>query len=164
AFGLSKILGIPQSEATSYIKTFFQTYPGIQTFFYRVLTDCQRLGYVTTILGRKRRIEGVRGPRGGQQLNMPERTAINTVIQGSAADLMKWTMVRVYDRFYRREKIAPQKTQLLLQIHDELLFETSHKFLPELTQKVKEEMELGQPLSVPLKVDAEQGINWGVLK
>jgi len=164
AFGLSKILGIPQSEAASYIKTFFQTYPGIQTFFDRVLTDCQRLGYVTTILGRKRRIEGVRGPRGGQQLNMPERTAINTVIQGSAADLMKWTMVRVYDRFYRREKIAPQKTQLLLQIHDELLFETSHKFLPELTQKVKEEMELGQPLSVPLKVDAEQGINWGVLK
>ncbi len=163
AFGLSKALHIPREEAAEYIKSFFDTYPGIPIFLDRVLNDCLRKGYVTTILGRKRRIEGVREFRKGGQLNMPERTAINTVIQGSAADIMKLAMVKVYRHLYEVEKIAPEKVGMLLQIHDELVFETSRDFVKNLAKMVEEEMLLGQPLSVPLKVDIETGNAWGTL-
>ena len=98
AFGLAKSLGISNGEAAEYIRTFFETYPGIHEFFNRVLAEAARAGYVTTLLGRRRAVDGVRGPRGDKPLNMPERTAINTVIQGSAADLMKAAMVNVSKR------------------------------------------------------------------
>lgn len=182
AFGLSKSINIPREEAAAYIQTFFDTYPGIQIFFDTILENCHRNGYVQTLLGRKRQIEGVRGPRGAQQLNMPERTAINTVIQGSAADLMKLAMLKVYRRLYKTTPettpfpsansdtnsildkevpFAPEKTQMLLQIHDELVFETNFRWVEELKQIVITEMELGQPLSVPLKIDADIANNWG---
>lgn len=161
AFGLSKMLGISRDEASSYIDSFFKTYPGIPIFLDQILDDCMRKGYVETLFGRKRRIEGVRAVRKGQQLNMPERTAINTVIQGSAADLMKLAMVKVWQRLYRIEKIAPEKTNMLLQIHDELVLETQTDFREEIARFVVQDMELGQPLSVPLKIDVEFGSAWG---
>ncbi|MDO5582011.1 MAG: DNA polymerase I [Planctomycetia bacterium] len=161
AFGLSKMLGISREEAASYIDSFFKTYPGIPIFLDQVLDDCLRKGYVETLFGRKRRIEGVRSVRKGQQLNMPERTAINTVIQGSAADLMKLAMVKVWQRLYRIEKIAPEKTNMLLQIHDELVLETKAEDRDEISRLVVQDMELGQPLSVPLKIDVECGSAWG---
>ena len=232
AFGLAKTLGIAQNQAADYIRTFFDTYPGIRVFFDRVLEECRAHGYVETILGRRRLIEGVRGARGAQQLNMPERTAINTVVQGSAADLMKLAMVNVRRRlaeingntppdtpvtpsdipaaplaelasprelvssqheikppvqrtFFDEEAIednvpailvpsektllTPEKTlapptekaRLLLQIHDELVLETTADFAPELARIVQSEMELGQPLNVPLKIDTDLESRWG---
>lgn len=162
-FGLAKALNIPREEAAEYIDTFFKTYPGISLFLEKVLDHCRRQGVVSTLLGRKRRVEGVR-PLVKGSLNMPERIAINTVIQGSAADLMKLAMVKVRQRLIDREKSVPEKAAILLQIHDELVFETVDDYLPELSAIVQEEMLLGQPLSVPLKVDAESGTNWGDLK
>ncbi|MDO5552452.1 MAG: DNA polymerase I [Planctomycetia bacterium] len=161
AFGLARTIDISREEAAVYIDSFFRTYESIKVFFEKVLADCHRLGYVQTLFGRKRRIEGVRAVRSNQQLTMPERTAINTVIQGTAADLMKLAMVRVWQRLYHKEKVAPSQARLLLQIHDELVFETVADLAPVLSSWVVEEMELGQPLIVPLKVDCESGANWG---
>ena len=215
AFGLAKSLGIPQGEAAEYIRGFFETYSGIRDFFGRVLAEAARNGYVTTLLGRRRAIEGVRPDRGeGKPLNMPERTAINTVIQGSAADLMKAAMVNVARRladwnkgyanetapgplsaplFERPEPkkeesgflfsmngedepaaLAPEladtslflpetgnlRGRVLLQIHDELLLETRRGDAEALAKLVAEEMKLGQPLAVPLKIDVEYGQTW----
>ena len=214
AFGLAKSLGIPQGEAAEYISGFFATYSGIRDFFARVLAEAAKNGYVTTLLGRRRAIEGVRPDRGeGKPLNMPERTAINTVIQGSAADLMKAAMVNVSRRLadwnkgytsgpaaaflsapllkpaepkkpaggflFDMEDDPPQTTdtepagssffapeienprgRVLLQIHDELLLETRRSDAEELAKLVTEEMELGQPLAVPLKIDVEYGETW----
>ncbi len=202
SFGLSKSLGISQGEATAYIDAFFSTYPSVLNFFDRVLEDCSKLGYVQTALGRRRALTGVRGPRGRKTLNFPERAAINAVVQGTAADIMKLAMIAVWSRLKRegwvtshwsRDAIArkpsfqdgdfadfsktplfsafePQtsavnneRARLLLQIHDELLFETRQKDVEELTKIVVQEMQLNDPLSVPLKVDAEIGSNWGEL-
>ena len=216
AFGLAKSLGIPQGEAAEYISGFFATYSGIRDFFGRVLAEAARNGYVTTLLGRRRAIEGVRSDRGeGKPLNMSERTAINTVIQGSAADLMKAAMVNVARRLadwnkgytygpaagaaplstplpkpaepkkpaggflFDMEDDQPQTSdtepanssffapeienprgRILLQIHDELLLETRRDDAEELARLVAEEMELGQPLAVPLKIDVEYGQTW----
>src|SRR5262249_27268333 len=104
-FGLSKMLGIEQDEAARFIDAYFNGYPGVEAFFRQVLVDCRKQGFVTTILGRRRAIQGVRditvtkpGDPASRQRNLPERTAINTVIQGSAADLMKLAMLNVHRR------------------------------------------------------------------
>lgn len=163
SFGLAKSLNIPREEAAEYIDTFFKTYPGIFEFLEKVLDSCRRDGLVSTIMGRKRRVEGVR-PFTKGALNMPERIAVNTVIQGSAADLMKLAMIKVRTRLTKVEKSVPEKANILLQIHDELVFETSEDYLAELASVVRQEMMLGQPISVPLKVDADFGPDWGNLK
>ena len=164
AFGLSKELSITREEASEYIRSFFETYPGIQTFFDRTLAECREKGYARTILGRRRKIDGIREVRPSGQMNEAERTAINTVIQGTAADLMKLAMVRVFRRMYGPSPIAPEKAVMLLQIHDELVFETKADFVPELSKMVVEEMRFGQLLAVPLKIDVESGPNRGDMK
>ena len=171
AFGLAKVLKtVSRAEAGEYIRKFFATYPGIRTFLDSVLDRCRRHGFVETILGRRRYIEGVRGARGDGQLNMAERTAINTVIQGSAADIMKLAMINVERRLKSSGSEGRQPTlfdegsyngRLLLQIHDELILETTAQEAPHLAEMVQREMELGQPLSVPLKVDTEITARWG---
>ncbi|MDD3586870.1 MAG: DNA polymerase I [Thermoguttaceae bacterium] len=164
AFGLSKAISIPRDEAAAYIRSFFETYSGIQDFFDRVLFETIEHGYASTILGRKRKIDGVRRKRPSGQLNEAERTAINTVIQGSAADLMKLAMVRVFRRLHDAEHIAPTKADMLLQIHDELVLETSNAYADELSELVVTLMRMDDVLSVPLKVDVETGPTWGDLK
>ncbi len=211
SFGLSKALGITPGDAAAYIDAFFAMYPGVLSFFDRVLEDCAKRGYVQTALGRRRALSGVRGARGRKTLNFPERAAINAVVQGTAADIMKLAMLRVWSRLKRDgwissrwapnaqiAAIAPkneasidfaasplllfaaepepeptpvvtptqaprERARLLLQIHDELLFETRREDADELAKIVVEEMKLGDPLSVPLKIDAEIGSNWGEL-
>ena len=171
AFGLAKVLKtVSRGEAGEYIRKFFATYPGIRTFLDSVLDQCRRHGFVETVLGRRRYIEGVRGARGDGQLNMAERTAINTVIQGSAADIMKLAMINVDRRLKSSGSKSGQPTlfdeggysgRLLLQIHDELILETTAQEAPRLAEMVRREMELGQPLSVPLKIDTEITDRWG---
>ena len=154
-FGLARQLNIEKDEAARFIDAYFDRYPGVEEFLAQILEECPKTGYVKTILGRRRAIRGIR--RGtSRQRNLPERTAINTVIQGSAADLIKLAMIHVHRRL-RREKLA---AKMLLQIHDELVFEVPPDELDHVAQLVREEMSGVMPLSVPLKVDLKSGDNW----
>ena len=155
AFGLAKSLNIEQDEAAAFIAAYFARYPGVDRFLSEILEGCRVNGYVKTILGRKRAIRGVR-PDAPRQRNLPERTAINTVIQGSAADLIKLAMLAVSDRLRERSLTA----RMLLQIHDELLFEAPTAELQALADLVRGEMAGVLPLAVPLVVDVKTGENW----
>ncbi len=164
-FGLSKALDIPQEEAAAFIDSYFAGYAGVSRFLGQVLWEAREKGYVTTILGRRRAINGVRDPgwsngqvadRFSRSRNLAERTAINTVIQGSAADIIKQAMLSVYHRL-RREK---RRAKMLLQIHDELIFEAPPEEIDAIEQLVVEEMSGVMELLVPLKVDTKRGKNW----
>ena len=169
-FGLAKALGIEQEQAAAFIDAYFQRYPGVERFLAKILEECLAKGYVGTVLGRRRAIQGIRpsfkmprsvpGPRklvgANRQRNLPERTAINTVIQGSAADLIKQAMISIAHRLEREASPA----RMLLQIHDELVFEVPADDVDRLAKLVVEEMSGVMPLSVPLKVDVKTGRNW----
>ena len=155
AFGLARSLGIDQDEAATFINSYFEGYPGIEEFLRQVLAECREKGYVRTILGRRRAIRGVR-EGAGRQRNLAERTAVNTVIQGSAADLIKLAMVAIHRRL-RKEHVP---ARMLLQIHDELIFEVPSDQLHPLAELVTEEMVGAYTLNVPLKVDIKAGPNW----
>jgi DNA polymerase-1 len=155
-FGLARQLGISQEEAAVFIKTYFERFAAIETFMNQVLDGALRDGYVSTFFGRRRSIRGIRPVRKGQ-FNMEERIAINTVIQGTAADLMKMAMLAVHRKL--RETRLP--VQMLLQIHDELVFEMSADAAEELETLLKREMTLNQPLRVPLQVEIKSGKTWG---
>jgi DNA polymerase-1 len=158
--GLAQRLGISREEAATFIDAYFARYPKVLEYQARLLEDCRRTGYVGTILGRRRRIEGVRSNSTYQGRNQPEREAINMEIQGSAADLIKLAMLRIH----RRLRDEQRRARMLLQIHDELVFEVPPDELDAVTALVREEMttprerELG--LQVPLKVDLGVGPNW----
>jgi DNA polymerase-1 len=159
AFGLAKMLDIPQDEAQQFIDAYFAKYPGVDQFMEQTLDECRVRGFVSTISGRRRPVQGVRdaASRGSKrQRLLPERIAINSVIQGSAADLIKMAMIKVH----RRLKTEPWEAKLLLQIHDELVFEAPPEELPSLRAMVTEEMIGVFPLNVPLKVDVKVGFNW----
>lgn len=166
-FGLAKSLGISKEEAAQFISDYFARYPGVSEFVHETLESCLRDGYVETLLGRRRAIAGVRKiepPKGmlfedrsaPLQLNLPERTAVNTVIQGAAADLIKLAMLAVH----RRMQDEGLQSKLILQIHDELLFDAPEEELEQLSQLVREEMQGVMALRVPLKVDIKVGATW----
>jgi DNA polymerase-1 len=164
-FGLAKGLGISQEEAAKFIDGYFATYRGVAEFMVSTLDECRRQGFVTTILGRRRAIQGVRSidqltlltdRPSRRPLTLPERTAVNTVIQGSAADMIKLAMLAIH----RRLQIENLPTKMLLQIHDELVFETPADSIDTLGRIVREEMQRALPIRVPLKVDVKFGDNW----
>jgi len=157
-FGLAKQLGISQEEAAAFIDSYFDRYPGVEEFLTNLLEECRASGYVKTILGRRRSIQGIRADV-GRSRNLAERTAINTVIQGSAADLIKRAMIAVFDRL-REERMS---AKMLLQIHDELIFEVPTGQLQEAAALVTDEMVGVLNLDVPLKVDVKTGLNWADL-
>jgi DNA polymerase-1 len=158
--GLAARLHIKQDEADRFIDEYFARYPRVLEYQKKLLDDCRRSGYVYTILGRRRRIEGVRAGSTYQQRNQPEREAINMEIQGSAADLIKLAMLGLH----RRLKAGPWRSRLLLQIHDELVFEAPPEELDDLADLVRREMttplEKRLKLRAPLKVDLAAGPNW----
>ena len=162
SFGLAKALGIPQVEAAAFIAAYFRSFAGAEAFMDDALDRCRRDGCVTTMLGRRRSIAGVRdraGRRaatGGFALTLPERTAINTVVQGSAADLIKLAMLGVD----RRLKSAGSKAALVLQIHDELLLESPAEEAAAVTGIVVDEMRRAMTLDVPLEVSVHEGATW----
>ncbi|MHB8899547.1 MAG: DNA polymerase [Thermoguttaceae bacterium] len=154
-WGLARQLGIEKEEAAAFIDAYFAGYPGIEAFLDGVLRECLERGYVKTILGRRRAIDGVR-PNPPRQRNLAERTAMNTVIQGSAADLIKLAMLAV-----RRRLVAERRRcRMLLQIHDELVLEVPPQEVEAVASLVSEEMSRAWPMSVPLKVDVKAGSNW----
>ena len=154
-FGLSNVLRIPRGEAAKFIDGYFDRYPGVEKYIESLLLECQKTGYARTILGRRRRVEGVTRTK-GRQRNLPERTAINTVIQGSAADLIKRAMLGVSNRL----KAENHPARMLLQIHDELIFETPADAVDSLIPIAREEMSQALNLDVPLVVDIKAGDNW----
>jgi DNA polymerase-1 len=154
-FGLSARLGISQEEAEAFIDGYFAKYAGVDQFIRQVLERAHRDGFVTTILERRRRIAGVR-PKVGRWLNQSEREAVNSVLQGSAADLIKVAMINLHRRI-AREQI---QSKMLLQIHDELLFEVPNDELAAMAVIVNDEMTGAMRLKVPLKVDVGVGPNW----
>jgi DNA polymerase-1 len=158
-FGLAKNLGIEQRDAAEFIDRYFSGYPGVEAFLLQTLVQARRDGYVSTILGRRRPVSGVRDPNwltDKRQRNLPERIAINTVIQGSAADIIKRAMINVHRRL-KRERL---EAKLLLQIHDELVLEFPADERERLEALIVEEMTAAANLSVPLKVDVHTGPNW----
>jgi DNA polymerase-1 len=156
AFGLAKRLGMTQEEAAAFIDSYFGRYPGVAAFQQKLLDGARKSRYVTTILGRRRSIEGIRPQSSYRQRNQAEREALNTVIQGSAADLIKQAMLRIHRRLAQDGLAA----HMLLQIHDELVFETPAAEQHRLAALVAEEMTTALELRVPLKVDVSVGPNW----
>ncbi len=160
--GLAQRLEMSRDEAVKFIDSYFARYPKVQEYQDRLLKDCRANGYVSTILGRRRHFdrEAIRANSTYHQRNTAEREAINMEVQGSAADVIKLAMLNVY-RSLQREK---RQARLLLQIHDELVFETPPEELKALAELVREEMttpvEKTLGLQVPLRVDLASGPNW----
>ena len=155
AFGLAGRLGISQADASTFIDAYFRQYEGVDRFITRTLEQAKVAGRVETILGRRRAINGIKNTT-GRVRNLAERTAVNTVIQGSAADLIKRAMLDVD----RRLRDGGFRARMLLQIHDELVFEAPPDELPELASLVREAMTHALTLDVPLQVDLAAGPNW----
>lgn len=162
SFGLAKSLGIPQGEAAAFIAAYFKSFAGAEAFMDNVLDRCRQDDSVTTMLGRRRAILGVRDRAGRRSaagvfaLSLPERTAINTVVQGSAADLIKLAMLGVD----RRLKATAAQATIVLQIHDELLLESPAAETDAVRQIVVDEMQQAMQLEVPLEVSVHEGGTW----
>ncbi|MEZ5303948.1 MAG: DNA polymerase I [Verrucomicrobiales bacterium] len=157
AFGLSQNVGISRSEAKDIIDEYFRTYPGVADYMERIVADAQKQGYVETITGRRRYLRDINS-RNFTIRGAAERTAINTPIQGSAADMIKLAMVRI-DRALDQ---AGTKTRMLLQVHDELVFDLWDAEREQVEEIVIREMKEALPLpgGVPIVVDTGVGENW----
>ncbi len=155
AFSLAKDLGISRKEAQTFIDNYFARYPGIQAFMESKKEEARDKQYVTTLLGRRCAVPEINSKNGAIR-GFAERNAINYPIQGSAADIVKVAMVRVAGRL----KKDGLKTRMVLQVHDELVFDVPQGELEAVRQLVREEMEGAVELSVPLVVDIGVGGNW----
>ena len=155
SYGLAAALGIERSVAETFIEDYFKRYAEVEKFMNQTLDEVAHTKYAMTILGRRRQIDGIR-PKRFRTLNMPERTAVNTVIQGSAADLVKQAMIHVSAKM----KATNHPGRMLLQIHDELVFEAPGADVASLIELAQYEMEHALPLNVPVVVDVKVGDNW----
>ncbi|MCG8594447.1 MAG: DNA polymerase, partial [Kiloniellales bacterium] len=158
-FGLANNLGIPQSEAKAYIQAYFERYPGIRDYMDRTKAECKEQGFVTTLFGRKVHVPGIRDKNPARR-SFSERAAINAPIQGTAADIIKRAMIRI-PAALAAEKLA---ARMLLQVHDELLFEVPEAEVAATTEVVQAVMEgAAAPalnLSVPLVAEAGVAETW----
>jgi DNA polymerase I len=159
AFGLSENLEIPREEAQAYIDTYLARFPMVQDFIQRTIEQAGRDGYVTTLFGRRRPVPEIRASN-RQTRSLGERLAVNSVMQGTAADIIKVAMVSIHDRL-RDEGRA---SQLVLQIHDELLVEAPDAEVSTVKDLVREEMQAAYPLDPPLGVDVGSGDDWNQAK
>ncbi len=155
AFGLARTLGIPRPEAAAFISAYKEKFKGIAVFVERAVAEAREHGEVRTILGRRRRIADI-GSQNRMMREQAERLAVNTIIQGSAADLIKVAMVRLHRRI-RDERL---RARLLVQVHDELVFEARGDDLEGLSALIAAEMTAAIPLTVPLRVDIGSGKSW----
>ncbi|MCL4554156.1 MAG: DNA polymerase, partial [Actinobacteria bacterium] len=155
AFGLSQQLGISRPEAERYIASYFERYAGVRKFIDATIGEVRRTGVTRTLFGRERPIPEINS-RNPNSRGFAERTAVNSPLQGTAADLIKLAMIRI-DSALRERKLG---TAMLLQVHDELVFEAPPEELDEVSRLVKREMEQVRTLEVPLSVDVGIGDNW----
>lgn len=155
SFGLSQRLGISRSEAKKIIDDYFEAFPSVKTYIESTVTAARESGYVETIFGRRRYIPDINA-KNAVARSLAERNAVNAPIQGTSADIIKLAMINVD----RRIEEAGLKSRMVLQIHDELLFDTCADEVEMLSSIVKEEMEHVTELSVPLTVECNYGKNW----
>jgi len=155
AFGLSQRMRIPRAEAKQLIDGYFATYPGVKEYMDHCINRAKENGYVETMFGRKRNLPDIHS-RNSMIRGNAERNAINTPIQGTAADIIKIAMVTIYDTFRKNDL----KTEMVIQVHDELNFNVSLNELDTVKMIVKNAMEKAVELSVPLLVEMNEGDNW----
>lgn len=155
SFGLSQDLSITRKEASQYIERYFETYPGIKEFLDDTVAHAKEMGYVVTLFGRRRPVPELKSSN-FMQRSFGERVAMNSPIQGTAADIMKMAMIRV-DKELKSRKM---KSRLVLQVHDELLIEAWKEELPQVEELLRECMEQAAELDVPLIIDMHTGENW----
>ncbi len=155
SFGLSEDLGIDVKTAKKFIDDYLETYPGIRDFQAKEIADAYANGYVRTLMNRKRVIEELKN-KNYMIRSSGERMALNTPIQGTAADILKKAMVEIYREFNKRNL----KSKMLIQVHDELVFNVLDTELDEVSEIVRDIMENTFKIDVPLKVDIEIGNNW----
>lgn len=155
AFGLSNQTNLSRSESKELIETYYKTYPKLRDYMDEQVEFARENGYVKTVLGRRRYLKDINA-RNNVVRSAAERNAVNAPIQGSAADIIKVAMIRIHEKL---KKLA-FKTKMLLQVHDELIFDVPKEELDDLQKLIKEEMENAYELSVPLKVDIGTGQNW----
>ncbi|MBU4510611.1 DNA polymerase I, partial [bacterium] len=158
SYGLARNLGIGREEAEKYINNYFFRYQGVKKYIEREKEEARKKGYVITLLNRRRYLEGINS-RDKNIREFNERIAINAPIQGSAADLIKLAMIKI-DESFKKERF---KSRLLLQIHDELIFEIYQPELEKAKTIIKDIMEHSLKLSVPIKVNLKTGNNWAEL-
>jgi len=154
-YGLSQDLEISQFEAKRYIDNYFKKYKGVKDYIERIIIQARKDGFVTTLLHRRRYLPEINSKNGNVR-GFAERTAINTPIQGTSADIIKVAMIRITQKI----KAKGLKAKMSLQIHDELLFEVPEEEVDELSRLAKEEMEKAVSLDVPVVVDIKKGKNW----
>jgi DNA polymerase-1 len=154
-FGLSRDLGIAQDEAQSFIDAYFLRYPKVKEYMQQSVEKAKKDGFVTTILGRRRYIPQINNKNQSIR-QFAERQAVNTPIQGSASDLIKLTMIQIYKEI----KQGGLKLRMILQIHDELVFDVPEKEIKESINLIKDKMENALKLDVPIRVDIKKGKNW----
>jgi DNA polymerase I len=154
-FGLAQQLGIDRKEAEIYIRRYFERYSGVREFIDRTIDEVRKTAHAQTLFGRRRPIPDMHS-RNPTSRGFAERTAVNTPLQGSAADIIKLAMIRINSHLERQK----MKSRMLLQVHDELVFEAPPEETAELKSLVKSEMESAYDLAVPLLVEVSSGPNW----
>ena len=155
AFGLARQLGIGRGEAQDYIALYFSRYPGVRDYMERTREQARELGYVETVFGRRLYLEYIRAGNQAQRAGA-ERAAINAPMQGTAADIIKRAMVAVDGWLGGHASQA----LMILQVHDELVFEADEAFVPTLVETAGRLMATAAELSVPLVVESGVGDNW----
>jgi DNA polymerase-1 len=155
SFGLSEALNIDRKNAEKYIQQYFDRHPGVREYIKNILAEAREKGYVTTLFGRKRPVPELNSHNKNIQ-QQGERLAVNSPIQGTASDIIKIAMIQIRNTF--REQMIHAK--MILQVHDELLFEVSESELKAVLEIVRNNMENAVTLSVPVKVDIGYGKNW----
>ena len=156
-FGLTRYTDLTLAEAETFVKAYFQQFPGVKRYLDGIRKQAAQQGYVETLLGRRRYFPALQGKANVQVKNREEREAINAPVQGTAADIMKLAMLKIPPAL----KAANLKAKMLLQVHDELVFEVSKAELKETARVVQEVMANAYPLSIPLSTEARYGVNWG---
>ncbi len=156
AFGLAKQLGIPRHEAQSYMDTYFERYPGVLQYMEETRTQASEQGYVETLFGRRLYLPEIKS-RNAMRRKAAERAAINAPMQGTAADIIKKAMLLV-DNWVQNH--GDGKVRLLMQVHDELVFEVEESSLVETEIKIQEIMQAAANIDVPLLADSGSGDNW----
>jgi DNA polymerase-1 len=159
-FGLTRYTDLTLAEAETFVKTYFEKFPGVKRYLDGIRKLAAQQGYVETLLGRRRYFPALQGRANVQVKNREEREAINAPVQGTAADIMKLAMLKVPPALEE----AGLKAKMLLQVHDELVFECPKKEVKETARVVQEVMANAFPLSIPLSTEARYGENWGDMK
>lgn len=160
AFGLTRSTELTLAEAEDFVKAYFKKFPGVKQYLDGIRRQAAEIGYVETLLGRRRYFPALQGKSNVQMKNREEREAINAPIQGTAADIMKIAMLKIPDAL----KAAGLKAKMLLQVHDELVLECPAKEMEKTAQVVRETMANAYPMSIPLETEARAGKNWGEMK